>query len=55
MKLLLEKILINYNKLYIFAMSLYQNEYKVIQAGIENKISKSNMLKLLSSGDKIRD
>jgi len=45
MRLLLEKDLINYNKLYIFAKSLYQPEYRVIQAGFEIKLSKSNMLK----------
>jgi len=55
MKLLLQKNLINYNKLYIFAKSLYQNEYRVIQAGFENNLSKSNMLKLLNAGDEIRD
>jgi len=55
MKLLLEKNLINYNKLYIFAKSLYQPEYRIIQAGFENKLSKNNMLKILNSGDEIRD
>jgi len=55
MKLLLEKYLINYNKLYIFAKSLYQNEYRVLIAGFENKLSRSNMLKLLNAGDEIRD
>jgi len=55
MKLLLQKHLINYDKLYIFAKSLYQNEYRVLLAGIENKLSKSNMLKLLNAGDEIRD
>jgi len=55
MKLLLKKNLFNYNKLYIFSRSLYQNEYKVLIAGIENKLSKINMLKLLNAGDEIRD
>jgi len=54
MKLLLQKHLINYDKLYIFAKSLYQPEYRVTQAGLENKLSKSNMLKLLNAGDEIR-
>jgi len=54
MKLLLHKGLINYDKLYIFAKSLYQPEYRVIQAGFENKLSKSNMLKLLNAGEEIR-
>jgi len=53
MRLLLGKKLINYNKLYIFAKSLYQPEYRVIQAGFENKLSKSNILKLLNAGDEI--
>jgi len=34
---------------------LYQPEYRNIQAGLENKLSKSNMLKLLNAGDEIRD
>jgi len=55
MKLLLQKHLINYDKLYIFAKSLYQPEYRVIQAGFKNKLSKNNMLKILNSGDEIRD
>jgi len=55
MKLLLQKGLINYDKLYIFAKSLYQPEYRVIQAGMENKLSKSNILKLLNAGDEIKD
>jgi len=55
MILLLEKNLINYDKLYIFAKSLYQTEYRVLQAVFENKLSKSNMLKLLNAGDEIKD
>jgi len=55
MKLLLEKKLVNYDKLYIFAKSLYQPEYKVLIAGFENKLSKNNMLKLLNAGDEIKD
>jgi len=55
MKLLLQNNLINYDKLYVFAKSLYQNEYRVIIAGFENKLSKNNMLKLLNAGDEIRD
>jgi len=38
MRLLLENNLLNYDKLYIFAKSLYQSEYRVIQAGFENKL-----------------
>jgi len=55
MKLLLETNLINYDKLYIFAKSLYQNEYRLLIAGFEHKLSKSNMLKLLNAGDEIKD
>jgi len=55
MRFLFERSLINYDKLNIFAKSLYQPEYRVIQAGFENKLSKSNTLKLLNAGDQIRD
>jgi len=55
MRLLLQKELINYNKLYIFAKSLYQPEYRVIQAGFENQLSKSIILKLLNAGGEIKD
>jgi len=55
MKLLLQKNLINYNKLYVFAKSLYQPEYRVIQAGFENNLSKNIMLKLLNAGDEIKN
>jgi len=55
MKLLLQTNLVNYDKLYIFAKSLYQCEYKVLIAVMENKLSKNNMLKLLNAGDEIKD
>jgi len=55
MKLLLQKHSINYDKLYVFAKSLYQPEDRVIQAGFENKLSKNNMLKLLNAGDEIKN
>jgi len=55
MKLVLHKGLVNYDKLYKFAKSLYQPEYRVIKAGFENKLSKSNILKLLNAGDEIKD
>ena len=51
MRLLLEKELINYDKLYVFAPSLDQNEYKVLQAGFENGLNKKNIFYLLNSGD----
>jgi len=55
MKLLLQTNLVNYDKLYIFAKSLYQPEYKVLQAEIENKLTKNNILNLLNAGDEIKD
>jgi len=55
MKLLLEKKLVNYDRLYIFSRSLYQCEYRVLQSGFENKLTKNNMLKLLNAGDEIKD
>ena len=55
MRFLLERNLLNYDKLYIFAKSLYQPEYRVLQAGFENKLSKLNILKLLNLGEKIKD
>jgi len=55
MKLLLQKNLINYNKLYVFAKSLYQPEYRVLIAGFENNLSKNNTLKLLNAGDEIKN
>jgi len=55
MKLLLEINSVNYNKLYIFAKSLYQPEYRVLIAGFENKLSKNIMLKLLNAGDEMRN
>jgi len=55
MKLLLETNLVNYDKLYIFAKSLYQPEYRTLLAGFENTLSNNNILKLLNSGDEIKD
>ena len=53
MKLLLDKNMLNYDKLYVFAPSLYQKEYEVLQAGFDNQLSKENILYLLNSGDLI--
>jgi len=39
----------------MFAKSLYQPEFRVIQAGMENILSKNNMLKLLNAGNEIKD
>ena len=53
MKLLLEDNYLNYKKLYIFARSLYQPEYKCLIAGIQNKLPKSDILEILNAGNKI--
>ena len=49
MRMLLEPGLLNYNKLYVFAKSLYQPEYQVLQAGLENNLPKYDVIKLLNS------
>jgi hypothetical protein len=49
MRMLLEPGLLNYNKLYVFAKSLYQPEYRVLQAGLENNLPKYDIIKLLNS------
>ena len=45
--------MLNYDKLYVFAPSLYQKEYEVLQAGFDNQLSKENILYLLNAGDLI--
>ena len=49
MRLLLENSMLNYNKLYIFARSLYQPQYIVLKAGIENNLPKSMIIDLLNA------
>ena len=49
MRLLLEPGLLNYDKLYIFAKSLYQPEYQVLKAGLENNLPKTDIIKLMNS------
>ena len=49
MKLLLEPNLLNYKKLYVFARSLYQPQYKILKSGIENKLPKEDIIRLLNS------
>ena len=49
MRLLLEPNLLNYDKLYIFARSLYQTQYQVLKAGLENNLPKEDIIKLLNS------
>jgi hypothetical protein len=52
MKMLLEPGLLNYDKLYVFAKSLYQPEYQVLMAGLQNGLPKIDIIKLMNS-DKI--
>ena len=53
MRLLLEPKLLNYDKVYIYSMSLQQPEYQVLRLGIENHLTKKNILLLLNSGELI--
>lgn len=53
MRMLLEPRLLDYDKLYIFSMSLHQPEYKVLKAGFENHLTKKNIIRLLNSGEQI--
>ena len=48
MKLLLQDNLLNYDKLYVFARSLYQPEYEVLRYGLENGLRKQDMVELLN-------
>ena len=54
MRLLLEENLLNYDKLYVFAKSLYQPEYEVLKAGLENGLPKSYIAKLMKSDEIIQ-
>jgi len=49
MRLLLEEGLLNYNKLHIFAKSLYQPQYKILKAGFDNNLSKEQIIILLNT------
>ena len=51
MRMLLEPGLLNYDKLYVFAKSLYQPEYQVLRAGLENGLPKADIIKLMSSDE----
>lgn len=44
-----EDNLLNYDKLYVFAKSLYQPEYQILKAGLENNLSKETIKRLLNS------
>ena len=47
MRLLLEDDLLNYDKLYIYAKSLYQPEYRVLKAGLKQGFQKSQIKSLM--------
>ena len=49
MRLLLEHNLLNYNKLYVFTRSLYQPQYQILRAGMENELPKEDIIQLLNS------
>ena len=49
MRMLLEDGLLNYGKLYIFAKSLYQPEYRVLQSGLEHNLPKSDIVDMMNS------
>lgn len=55
MKLLLQPNLLNYNKLYIFARSLYQPEYQCLIEGFKNNLSKEDIIDMLNVGHRIRE
>jgi hypothetical protein len=54
MRLLLEPGLLNYNKLFVFAKSLYQPEYRVLKAGLENNLPKYDIIKLMNSDELLK-
>ena len=49
MNILLGDNLLNYDKLYIYARTLYQPEYQVLEAGLRYNLTKRNIVKLLGS------
>jgi len=49
MKMLLEPGLLNYDNLYVFAKWLYQPEYQVLRAALENGLLKTDIVKLMNS------
>ena len=49
MNMLLCDNLLNYDKLYVFARSLYQPEYQVLEVGLKYNLTKKNIAKLMGS------
>jgi len=45
-RLLLEHNLLNYDKLYVFARTLYQPQYQVLKVGMENGLPKEHIVQL---------
>jgi len=43
-RLLLEHNLLNYDKLYVFARTLYQSQYQILRTGMENRLSKQDII-----------
>ena len=49
MRLLLEHNLLNYNKLYVFARTLYHPQYQILRDEMENELPKEDIIQLLNS------
>jgi GTPase SAR1 family protein len=54
MRLLLEKNLLNYDKLYVFSKSLYQPEYECLIEGFKNNLPKNNIAEIIKLAKGIR-
>ena len=54
MRLLLKHNLLNYDKLYVFARTLYQPQYQVLKVGMENGLPKEDIVQLLNSQQVIK-
>lgn len=51
MKMLLQEGLLNYDKSFVFAKSLYQPEYKILKSGLENNLSKKDIIAMLRNSE----
>ena len=49
MRMLLEDTLLNYDKLLVFARSLYQPQYEALKAGLDFNLPKDDIIKLINS------